>query len=252
MRVFARVDTAEFLRTVRALRAAAGPAMREALKDLGAPRIRLAESEVRRRAYDTGRYARALALAHNMLGRGVLTPTPIRRSRYNRQNLDRFRAILADIERREAFFERERVALERAGHAHWKRHAEVVRKLARLRKVGDRMADNIRRIDAEPDAIVIGSRGAARGRDRLGLARVPQVITRFYGATASVIDLNESVAALELVVREPHARLVERRTGIIRQSLLGAAPTGRHEALRRFVREMAARAGVPGAVREAA
>ena len=246
MRVFTRVDTRELVRTHRLSRAAYTPAAVEAVKDLAAPRVKLAIAEIGARAYDTGRMKRATEMAHNTIGRGVVPLTPIRSSKYAKRYLQQFRHSyirLSEIERR---LEKKKFRLEQWGRQRSKEYRQTLKNIARIGKVLDRLSDNIRRVDAEPDAIVIGGFGGANGRRRakspFALSNVAQVVTKFYGGTTTVIPSGNTVRFV-MTIREPHAFLVDRRTKIVSRAMLGATSVGTRQAFRRYVNEFRHRGG---------
>jgi len=246
MRVFTRVDLRELQRTHALTRRASGPAALEALKDLVAPRLRLAIEETRRRAYDTGRIVQALERAYNMIGRGTVPLTPIRASRFAKEYLKKFQQDFERLSVIEQKMQARRKTLQLWGRTRSDAYRKNEKNLIRIGRVLDRLADNIRRVDAEPDAIVIGGFGGANGRRRAAgafrLSNVAQVVTKLYGGSMTFSAASGSPRAT-LTVREPHARLVDKRTRVISRSMIGAAPVGRNAALHRFVREMQARGG---------
>lgn len=239
MRPVVTIDTRIYDRAVKAMISGSIEACDASIRDLAEPRVRAAAIESNQHA-DTGRFRRSLQQAHNDLGRGVIPLTPLRRSRAYRDWRPRLLKTAEKWERIERGYLDLVRDYEAKGRTHWKRYRELKKTLDKIGDVRDRTIENLEAIDAQggEGAIVIGSR--RRAKRKYALSNLEQVVTKVYGGR-STITREGDVTVCEMRSMEPHARLEEKRRGILRRNL--STPQSDGGAQDSYVRVMKTKGG---------
>jgi len=177
---------------------------------------------------DTGRYSRSWAFANNKIPGVRPMPLPgLQDSRYARLNRSRliqqaqhWTRVREEWQRRVAGIERRR------GHERWPSYHQAKGILRKVQRIEQRALEQVEAIDQSPEgrsAIVIGG---SRGRNPLSVGRLARAnVGGLPLASVTVRQLAER-SIVEVVNKEPHARMVEKRTGVLRGALMLARPAG--------------------------
>lgn len=218
-----RVNSSGWKRKEARLRGARLNARIDATRTIGA---KVARTIVNTGPRDTLRFTRSYAMAHNDLSPTVRITIPsVRESKYAKQNLARIRKQASRAEEQ----------VER-----WTRNVESYRRRRQLSNPSGRAAQKYLRqwtkqleqaqaqlesIDAAPDeagaAIVIGGRkrkrnaAAGAGGPKSSISRVS---VKVHGGSGKIIEAGGRLFA-EIRSREPHARLVNRRTRVVSRAV---------------------------------
>lgn len=210
----------------RAIRAGMPRARERAARIMACMILRRVVREGRTRAKDTNRYIAAYARAHNDIAEPPMAQMMVPAITESRMvPLARHQLI-----RRIAYLDEVRGSLskwivaqeQRPGGAQW---PSVVRARKKLRGV----EANITRAKAQleiadtPDgAFAAVIFGAGLTRANLHTSRtIARFMTRIYGGTATVLRSggDQGTALVKMVNHEPHALLVEKRVGLMRESI---------------------------------
>lgn len=187
-------------------------------------------------AYDTGRYARAYAMAHNQLlpwaSAGVILPVALpelRPSDYLGMIRRRTEKQLERLELAEdRWFRLKESDERRPNHRRWKSYRAKLKILDRIEKSMERALEQWKAAREAAGAGVSAEDGAAaifiagrKTKTRFRLSNVGRVIRRIFGGEARLIRAG-TMSVVEIRNMEPHARIVERRTRLMSRALAEA------------------------------
>lgn len=170
---------------------------------------------------DTNRYVRAYGMAVNELGGGVGVP-PLAETKYS--------AFLVRLERQ---VRKWRSRVERYEGQNRQRERGYLQALNQLYRAEEQLRQ------WSPTAVVVWGRG---GRSETAASSLIRAFGREFGGEGYLVD---TPAGAEVVLRnrEPHARIVEQRTGVWRAAVAQAQLTGTRvvsDVYRRAVRRVMA------------
>jgi hypothetical protein len=203
------------------------------------------------RARDTGRYVRAQQEAYNQivstvpeasaLVGGMIRVTTIGPSSFVKNVFPRLKTKLAKFMEIERTLLAELRSEEAALRPNKGRIGWVKRRLDKVGDVTDRIISQLEAIDKSGEAykyaIVIGAR---KTKGLFTLSRIDTVHLPVYGGSARFVG----DAVLEVRNREPHARIVARRTGIERDAMAALRGSGVQKAGRAYLMKLQAASGV--------
>lgn len=213
--------------------------------------------EARARARDTGRYARGYGMAYNMVAEPPLQPQPltaITKGRFvevaQRQLAGRiswYEAVDRDLSAWITAQER------RPGGAGWPSVKRARKKLEKVRRNLGFAREQLATATS-PDgayaAVVLGRRVTSKTVHlKSGVARL---LLQIYGGDAVVLNLGTDQTLVKITHREPHAAIVEKRVGLMRETINMARRIGVRTVARKHVTEIEKVLlvrGLPGATR---
>lgn len=246
----AKVDISGLKRRLATANARAPLARAEVVRQAGSAMLRAAYVYASPHI-DTGRFRNSIAMAANFLEPGVLPISPLRRGRMADAALGRlerrrreqvaivrkWEVIAQDTEREVAGFGSARSESQRRWRQTRREAAKKSRAIERkARKVLERIDESIAAAKGNPTAAVIFGN---EKKGPLRLTSVTRVLGRVYGGQSRIVHTPDSTL-LEVRLREPHSRIVERRYRIMARARPVALGLGLARAKLVYVKRSAA------------